>query len=220
MDLSTEIVIEYKRLKRNADDLSYSWKEHTARDLVACLRNWVQLTGNIDTYCKDKGWDLIFPTHQKTKYEKRVFSDGSEACYFPNTVSNGPLKVQSVSFHEGKISQDNIRAIANSRLNGEPNNQSNTLTSWFNTEVYEMKMNGKRIGISRKLFIERCANMLGGTHPASTYDPKQNEQIFDQQITELMGTQVVNIPLPWTFINEAGDGILKAFDSHIGDVSE
>lgn len=217
MDLSSEIKIEYKRLKRNADDLVAGWQEHIARDLVACLRNWVQLAEDIDTYAGSKGWKLAFPVHQKTRAEKKVFKDGSEAVYTPSTVSNGPLKVANLSIHRGTVSQEEMRAIALAGPPGEPSKQETTLTNWLNTEVYEMKVDGKRIGISRKLFVERCANMLGGTHPASTYDPEQNEQVFDQQIKELLNTRIADIPLPWSLINEAANGIVGAYEKYLGE---
>lgn len=215
MNLPTEISVEFKRLKRNSDDLAAGWQEHIARDLVASLRNWVQLADDIDTYAAEQNWKLLFPVHQKTKAEKKVFRDGSEAYYSPSTVSNGPLRVAGVSIHRGKVSQEEIRAIAVAGPPGEPAKQETTLTNWLNTEVYEMKIEEKRIGVSRKIFIERCANMLGGTHPASTYNPEQNEQVFDQQITELLNTRIADIPLPWSLISETANGIVKTFEQYL-----
>jgi hypothetical protein len=214
MDLPTELNIEYKRLKRNFDDLNLGWQEHIARDLVACLRNWVQLAAKTDEYATSENWKLMFPVHQKTKAEKKVFNDGSEAVYTPGIVSNGPLQVAGASIHQGKLSAEQVRAVALAGPDGGPNNQATTLTSWLNTEVYEMRSNGKRTGISRKLFIERCANMLGGTHPVTTYIAELNEQVFDQQIKELLDTRIADIPLPWSLISEAANGIIKAFEQY------
>lgn len=215
MNISTELSVEFRRLARNLNSLKEKWEEHVARDLAASLRNWVQLAKEIDNLAESEGWKLMFPVHPKTKAEKRVFNDGSEAFYTPSTVTNGPMMVAAASFHPGKISQEENKAIVAAGPDGGPANQQMALEAWLNGEVYEIKKDAKRTGISRKLYVERCANMLGGTHPATMYKPEINEQVFDMQILELLNTQLVGIPLPWAFISETAQGIVKAFEPYL-----
>ena len=210
MKLEDELIVEYKRLVRNADDLSDGWREHVARDLVASLRNWVQLSQEIDRYIEVSGYELRFPVHDKTKAEKRTFRDGSEGFYIPAAVSTGPVKVAHARYHAYALSPEEIRQIAQAGPRGT-SVKNMSFEAWLNTSVYEIKVNGERTSISRRQFINRCANMLGGTHPASSYIPDRNEQMFDEQILQLLNTTVADIPAPWTLVVEAANGAISAF---------
>lgn len=215
MTISEEIRIEFSRIKRNVEDLKAGWQEHIGRDLVAGLRNWVQLADEIDGLAKENGWKLRFPVHQKTKAEKAILKDGSEAFYTPGKVERNGMTVASVRFGSG-IDKEEMRKVALSGQGSVNAKQETTFKAWLNSEVYETKTtDGKRFGISRKLFIERTSNVLGGTHPASTYIPERNEQVFDQQIIELLDTRILDMPVPWTMVVEAANGIIDTFDEHL-----
>lgn len=210
MELRDELLVEYKRLVRSVEDLSVGWQEHIARDLVASLRNWVQLAREIDSYLEASGCQLKFPIHEKTKSEKQTFRDGSEGFYMPGAASLGFAKISQARFHARALSPEEIRRIAQAGPKGIAMKRM-SFEAWLNTTVYEMKVDAERTSISRKLFINRCANMLGGTHPASTYTPDRNEQVFDEQIFQLLNTRVADIPAPWALVLEAAHGVISAF---------
>jgi hypothetical protein len=68
--------------------------------------------------------------------------------------------------------------------------------------------------VARSIFIERCANVLGGTHPINSDERSDKEEEFkstDKYIVDLMSSQIGDIPVPYAHLLSYGQTILEAF---------
>ncbi len=214
MELIEEVKIEYNRLNRHVEDQGHEWSEHVMRDLAACLRNWVQLAKNIDSL----GWQLVFPYNTKTKTRKRIEQQGSESDDFLGELKHKGIFISKSVVHNRIIGPEEIRNLWKSEKFNQEREEVRSFSNWFGDEAHQLKLmvNGKpvRKGVARSMFIDRCANILGGTHPINyddTADKGRDFKDVDRHIIDLMNRQVNEIPLPYAHLLNYAQTILKTF---------
>lgn len=218
MDLEKEIKIEYDRLHRHVRDLTPQWSEHVMRDLSTCLRNWVQLSKHIDGL----SWQLKFPHYSKTKSRKKMEQPGSESDVFPGGLKQGGVSTKMSVAHNRVLSPEEIKKSVESEKFNQVRDKIQSFSNWLGVEEHELKImvDGKprRVGIARNVFIERCANILGGAHPINSdrITAKEVKEVkefkdIDNYIVRLMNSQIIEVPVPYAHLLSYGQTILKTF---------
>jgi len=218
MNLNEELKIEYARLLRHISDLRHQWSEHITRDLSACLRNWVQLSGAID---KSK-LDLSFTHYKKTKELKNMERPGSKSSVFPDALRHKKMSVMSFAVHNRVVTGDEMKKSVDSQRPSPAKEMTMLFSAWLGVETYELKIidggEPRRMGIARKIFIERCANVLGGVHPLNSHDVSDQEEEYkeiDRYIISLMREEIGGVPMPYAQLMSYAETIVKAFEPHL-----
>lgn len=210
MTILEEIQIELRRLERHVESLEESWDIAVGRDLAACLRNWVQLTKEIDALAKDEEWKMTFKHHQTPRELKAVLGKGQR---FPlsGSVKSGGMLIAGVTIHNRKLTQEEVRQSYETTKNSFSKNQAMAFAEWLNVAGYEIRKTEGLKSIPRKEFIDRCANLLGGTHPVTTLHKGDYVHWADAYIVDEMSTTIGNFPAPYAVLIEAGRQIIETF---------
>lgn len=219
MDIGEELVIEYKRLRRHYNYLHKRWSDSVARDLSSCLRNWVQLAEEADSYATIQRWDLSFPVFNKSKdLNKLLRRSNGERTHFPSGATSGGITVyETVVFNE--IMDDEISENMPMKQTPEspedPKRKKTNLVDWLDVEVSELANGKVRRGILRKEYIVRVANTLGGAHPVNAPDRDIYYKDIDKFIANRVSNVTANMPEPYAFLMEAAQGILRTYESFL-----
>lgn len=211
-----ELKIEYKRLSRHTNYLSKRFSAAVARDLAACLRNWVQLSSTIDTLTNEYEWDLRFSKQNSTKSAKSISRKGSSISIpLPATASTKDLQISGLRVFDRALPPEEVKKLYQSELSSRRSIQSMQLEVWLNHAAYQVKHDKASKDISRKIFIDRAANLLGGTHPISNYIEDEHATWADPYIVELLSTFTGHWPVPYAILMESAQEILRVFDPYL-----
>lgn len=221
MDGISELRIEYQRLKHHVDHLMGDFDDATARDLSACLRNWVQMEKAIDDLAASKGWQLAFRYQEKPKELKKLRSKGEYLVVpLPGTARSTGVMVTGVVLHNRALTPEEIKMSYERGKSSLPRNQVMTFGAFLNGEGAEFRRDGVLRTVARRDFIDRCANRLGGTHPMSVAGAEEKEHWSDPFILELNQIRVGPWPTAYAVLMEAGEQILDAFEPVVQDERE
>jgi len=87
--------------------------------------------------------------------------------------------------------------------------KSYNFSQWLNSEVIRIQypLNGKLVRkiIPRRIFINRVANILGGSHPIGVSD---SDNQFNDAVKYLMGLDIIGLPAPYLIIMKIAKEIL------------
>jgi hypothetical protein len=216
MDPLDELKIEYKRLSRHINFLEKRFSPAVARDLAACLRNFVQLSDIIAQLTESNDWELKFAKDIVTKQLKRAHPAGeSMSLPLPASVQSKDMQISGVSFYNHAISQEEVRALYEAGRNTRPVEMRMSFSSWLDNSAYQLKTKEGNRDISRRIFIDRGANLLGGTHPISNSVKSEYANWADPYIVDLLPIQVGLWPVPYTVLMETGQEILRVFKPYL-----
>lgn len=205
-----ELKIELKRLGRHVNYLERRFDIGVGRDLASTLRNLLQMVDKIDILCAKNGWTLTFPQQVKTKAMKRL-QEGSDRFPLTGSVITRGFSVSGVAFYNRALSADEIKELSKTpHYSSEPM----TLRQWLNSSAWEFKINGTFRSVPRSEFIDRCANRLGGSHPMTVTNPDK-EHWADNNIIELLNTQIAHMPAPFAVLLETSQTILKVLKPYL-----
>lgn len=218
LTLEDELRIEYKRLSRHVNFLEKRYSPSVARDLAASLRNWAQLEKQIQKLIEDEAWDIKFAKGVTSKTTKRIRSQSdSFAIPLQGSVKSKNMQIAGASIHYGKLSQEDVKKMYQEGISTKPTPQPMTLESWLNTAVYHAHVEGAKTDIPRRVFIDRAANLLGGTHPINNFVKSEHATPFDPYIVDSLKTQVGLWPVPYAILMESAQDLLRAFKPYLDE---
>ncbi len=212
MEPVEELKIELKRLERHVNYLKKRFSSAVARDLAACLRNFVQLSAEIDRLITEQSWDIRFSKEALPKSIKRLRSSGSSwAVPLPGGVQSRNVQISGVVIQDRVLSPAEVRQSYEAGLSARPSRQKMSFEDWLSCCAYQVRTSKGNKDISRKVFIDRAANLLGGTHPMSCFVESEHATWADPYIVDSMKIQIGSYPLPCAILLESGQEILKVF---------
>lgn len=184
-----------------------------ARDLAACLRNWVQLAETIDSLATTEGWSLSFNKQTVPKGKKKMMAGkSSELFHLPGAASSKGIKISEVTVTYGKLTQEDVKKAYELGRSTMPAPVPTSFEGWLNSSSYRVVHEGVVTDIPRKVFIDRAANLLGGTHPMSNFTESEHATWADPYIVDLMNTQVGLWPVPYSILMESAQEIVRVFE--------
>jgi hypothetical protein len=213
MDVQAELRIEYSRLQRHVGDLEDSFTDAIARDLSACLRNWVQMEEAVDALAVAEGWQLTFWHQEKPKELRRLRNQGDfvSVPLLGAAKSTGVMVTGAVR-HNRALTPDEIKRSYELGKSTLPQRRVMSFRDFLNGEGAEFRIQDVTRSIARRDFIERYANRLGGTHPMSAVRAEEMEHWADPYILEMGDIRLGPWPAPCAVLMETGQQVLAAFD--------
>lgn len=216
MEPLEELKIELKRLKRHENFLQKRFSSGVARDLATCLRNFVQMSDVINLLIIEQSWDIRFSKESLPKSLKRLRSNGATmAIPLPGSVQSNGIQISGVVVHNRALSPEEVRQSYETGLSSRPSRRNMSFVDWLNNSVYQVRSENGNKDISRKVFIERSASLLGGTHPMSNFVETEHASWADPYIVGLLSTKIGLWPAPYAILMESAQEIIRAFKEHL-----
>lgn len=217
MDSIDELKIEYKRLQRHVHFLEKRFSPSVARDLAACLRNWVQMAETISNVIRDESWDIKFSKETIPKILKKIRSKGTNFNVpLPGVVKAGGIQISGVSIYDRALSPDEVKQSYEAGLSSRPSMQIMSFDDWLNNSAYRVHVKGVGKDIPRRNFIDRSANLLGGTHPMCNFVESEHSDWSDPYIIDSLSIQIGLWPMPYAILMETAQEIIRAFAVYLG----
>lgn len=216
MEPLDELKIEFTRLKRHVNFLEKRFSPAVARDLAACLRNFVQMADTINELITEHSWDVKFSKETLPKSLKKLRSNGASiAVPLPGSVKSKGIQISGVVIHDRVLSAEEVKQSYEAGLSSRPSSQKMSFEDWLNHSAYQVRTDASNKDIPRKIFIDRAANLLGGTHPMSNFVQTEHATWADPYIVDSLKTQVGLWPVPYAILMESAQEIIKVFDTHL-----
>lgn len=216
MDSVEELRIEYKRLSRHTHFLEKRFSLAVARDLAASLRNWVQMSDVIDEIIKDASWTIKFAKEPNLKAYKKVRASGASISIpLPGSAQSKNMQIAGVNFYDRALSPEEIKALYEAGLNSRLMSQEMTFSDWLNNRAYQAHTNSGNKDISRRTFIDRAANLLGGTHPMCNFVQSEHADWADPYIIESLNMQIGLWPVPYSILMASAQEIIGVFKPYL-----
>jgi hypothetical protein len=213
VDVLVELKIEYQRMARHVGSLAVEFDAAVARDLSACLRNWVQMEQEIDALADSQKWRLSFRHHEKPRELKRLRSRGSFVSVpLPGGAQAEGFTIAAVVKHDRALTAEEVQRSFRLSRDSFSGSKVMRFSDFLSAEGVEFKVDGVSRAVSRRDFIDRCANRLGGTHPMSVATAEDKQHWSDAFILEMFELRVGPWPAPYAVLLETGQQLLETFE--------